>query len=235
LDGDDHAGRRGRVRCLGKGQIFHVLPLLEPADLFDPAALLQGAGPWVLAVIVVIVFIETGLLFPFLPGDSLLFTAGLLSIPLALPLYILVPAAALAAVVGDQVGYSIGKTFGPRLFRPDARVFKTAYRDRADQFFLRYGARSLVLARFVPIVRTVIPPIVGTSALPYRRFLVWNAIGGVAWALALSLAGFWLGKIPLIADNVDLIAVVIVALSVVPVGIDLLRRRAATTAAQEGD
>lgn len=216
--------------------MFHALHVLAPADLFDPAALLQGAGPWVLAVIVVIVFIETGLLFPFLPGDSLLFTAGLLSIPLGLPLYVLVPAAALAAIVGDQVGYSIGKSFGRRLFKPGARVFKSAYRDRADQFFLRYGARSLVLARFVPIVRTFIPPIVGTSTLPYRRFLVWNAIGGIAWALALSVAGFWLGKIPFIANNVDLIAVVIVALSVVPVGIDLLRRRATSTrGVQEGD
>ncbi|RNE62200.1 VTT domain-containing protein [Cryobacterium tepidiphilum] len=214
--------------------MFLALPLLHPGDLFDPAALLQGAGPWVLAVIVVIVFIETGLLFPFLPGDSLLFTAGLLSIPLGLPLYVLVPAAALAAIVGDQVGYSIGKTFGQRLFKPDARLFKSAYRDRADQFFLRYGARSLVLARFVPIVRTFIPPIVGTSSLPYRRFLLWNAIGGIGWALALSLAGFWLGKIPFIANNVDLIAVVIVAASVVPVGIDLLRRRASTPLREEG-
>lgn len=214
--------------------MLRILPTLNPGDLFDPAALLQGAGPWVLVVILVVVFIETGLLFPFLPGDSLVFTAGLLSIPLGLPLYVLIPAVALAAIAGDQVGYSIGKRLGVRLFRPRARIFKTAYRDRADQFFLHYGARSLVLARFVPIVRTFIPPIVGTSSLPYSRFLLWNALGGAGWALVVSLAGFWLGKIPVIADNVDLIAVLIVVASIVPIGLDLLRRRAAATRREEG-
>lgn len=203
-----------------------ALPTFSPGDLVDPTVLLQGAGPWVLAVIVVIVFIETGLMFPFLPGDSLLFTAGLLSVPLGLPLFVLIPVAGVTAIAGDQVGYMIGEHLGSRLFKPDARVFKTAYRDRADAFLARYGARSLVLARFVPIVRTFIPPLVGTTSLPYPTFLLWNAVGGIAWATVLSLAGFWLGKIPLIADNVDLIAVVIVVVSVVPVGIDLLRRRA---------
>jgi membrane-associated protein len=179
----------------------------------------------VLVLIVAFVFIETGLLFPFLPGDSLLFTAGLLSLRLGLPIPVLIIAAAAAAIAGDQVGYMIGKRFGRRLFSPRARVFKTRYLDRADAFFVQYGARALVLARFVPIVRTYVPPVVGMSHLPYRKFLLWNAIGGIAWALIAVLAGFWLGSIPFVANNVDLIAVAIVVVSLIPVAIEMLRAR----------
>jgi membrane-associated protein len=202
---------------------------LDVGGILDPTALLTAAGPWVLIVLAAIIFIETGLLFPFLPGDSLLFTAGLLSLRLGLPIPLLVAVAAAAAVLGDQTGYLIGRRLGSRLFRPGARVFKPQYRDRADEFFDRYGARALVLARFVPIVRTFLPPVVGASSLPYRRFVLWNAVG-VAWTLILILAGFWLGRIPVIADNVDLIAVLIVALSVVPIAVSLVRRRKAAAA-----
>jgi membrane-associated protein len=200
------------------------------SSVLDPAALLTGAGPWVLIVLAAMVFIETGLLFPFLPGDSLLFTAGLLSLRLGLPIPLLVGVAAVAAILGDQTGYLVGRRLGVRLFRPGARVFKPKYRDRSDQFFDRYGARALVLARFVPVVRTFLPPVVGASSLPYRRFVLWNAIGGLAWTLVLILAGFWLGRIPLIAQHVDLIAVLIVALSVVPIAVSLVRRRRAAAA-----
>ncbi|MGO4691206.1 VTT domain-containing protein [Glaciibacter sp. 2TAF33] len=193
--------------------------------LLDPSALLTGAGPWVLALILAFIFIETGLLFPFLPGDSLLFTAALLSGALALPLPVLIVTASIAAVAGDQVGYLIGKRFGRRLFRPDARILKTIYLDRADSFFQRYGARALVLARFVPIVRTFVPPIVGMSHLPYRKFLLWNVIGGVSWVVVCVLAGFWLGRIPVVANNVDLIALVIVVVSLIPVWIETIRAR----------
>jgi membrane-associated protein len=199
--------------------------LTASGGILDPSALLTGTGPWVLALIVVFVFIETGLLFPFLPGDSLLFTAGLLSVRLGLPIPLLILVAAAAAFAGDQVGYLIGKRFGRRLFSPRARVFKTRYLDRADAFFLRYGARALVLARFVPIVRTYVPPVVGMSRLPYRKFLLWNALGGIAWAVIAVLAGLWLGRIPFVANNVDLIAVAIVVVSLVPVGIEMLRAR----------
>jgi membrane-associated protein len=200
-------------------------PLSASGGILDPSALLTGTGPWVLVLIVVFIFIETGLLFPFLPGDSLLFTAGLLSVRLGLPIPVLIVVAAAAAFAGDQVGYLIGKRFGRRLFSPRARVFKTRYLDRADAFFLRYGARALVLARFVPIVRTYVPPVVGMSHLPYRKFLLWNAIGGVAWAVIAVLAGFWLGRIPFVANNVDLIAVAIVVVSLIPIAIEMLRAR----------
>ncbi|RFA17109.1 alkaline phosphatase [Subtercola boreus] len=172
-----------------------------------------------------IVFIETGLLFPFLPGDTLVFTAALLAGPLGLPLPLLVVGTAAAAILGDQTGYHIGRRFGPRLFKPDARIFKTKYRDQADEFFTRYGGRALVLARFVPLVRTFVPPIVGMSKMPFRSFLLWNGIGGIAWALILTLAGYFLGGIPFVKDNIEVIAVLIVIVSVLPIAIDILRRR----------
>jgi membrane-associated protein len=203
--------------------------LVHFGGLLDPTGLLVGAGPYVVLAIMAIIFIETGLLFPFLPGDSLVFTAALLTARLNLPLPVLMLAVAVAAILGDQVGYLIGRRFGPRLFKPDARILKTQYLERSDAFFQKYGGRALVLARFVPIVRTFLPPIVGMSTMPYRRFLLWNALGGLAWAIILSLAGFWLGKIPIVADNVDLIAIGIVAASVVPVAINLLRRRRRST------
>ena len=201
--------------------------LIQSAGLLDPTALLQGSGPFVLLVIMGIIFIETGLLFPFLPGDSLIFTAALLSSSLMIPLPVLVVAIAVAAILGDTVGYAIGKRFGRRLFKPDARILKTRYLEKADEFFAKYGPHSLVLARFVPLVRTFVPPVVGMSRMPYRRFILWNAIGGISWALLLCLAGYFLGQIPVIANNVDVIAVIIVALSVIPIVIAVIRERRA--------
>lgn len=192
---------------------------------FNLTALLQAAGPWALLIIAVLVFIENGLLFPFLPGDSLVFAASLLVLSLGIPLWLLMAVAAAAAILGDIVGYALGVRIGPRLFKPDARLFKTRYLDQADAFLEKYGAPALVLARFVPIVRTFVPPVVGTSSIPYRRFLLWNFVGGIAWAVVLCLAGFWLGKIPAVANNVDLIAVGIVLVSVIPFAIGFLRRR----------
>lgn len=201
--------------------------LIQSTGLLDPTALLQGSGPFVLLVIMGIIFIETGLLFPFLPGDSLIFTAALLSSSLMIPLPALVVAIAVAAILGDTVGYAIGKRFGRRLFKPDARILKTRYLEKADEFFAKYGPHSLVLARFVPFVRTFVPPVVGMSRMPYRRFILWNAIGGISWALLLCLAGYFLGQIPVIANNVDVIAVIIVALSIIPIVIAVIRERRA--------
>jgi membrane-associated protein len=194
---------------------------------FDFTAILASTGPFVLAIVAVLVFIENGLLFPFLPGDSLVFAAALLVVSIGIPLWLLILVAAAAAIVGDIVGYAIGARLGKRLFKPGARVFKPAYRDQADAFLTRYGAAALVLARFVPIVRTFVAPVVGTSSIPYRKFLLWNVVGGAAWATILCVAGFWLGKIPAVANNIELIAVGIVVVSVLPVGINVIKRRRA--------
>lgn len=189
------------------------------------SAFLEGLGPWALVVMAAFLVIETGLLFPFLPGDSLIFTVALLAPALHLPLWLVILVAAGAAITGDQIGFEIGRRRGRRLFRPDARVFKTRYLDEADRFFARWGRGAIVLARFVPIVRTFIAPAVGASKLRHRTFTIWNALGGILWAVLLGVAGFFLGRIPVIASNVELIGVGIVVLSVVPIVIATLVRR----------
>lgn len=189
------------------------------------SAFLEGLGPWALVVMAAFLIIETGLLFPFLPGDSLIFTVALLAPALNLPLWLVILVAAAAAITGDQIGFEIGRRRGRRLFRPDARVFKTRYLDEADRFFARWGRGAIVLARFVPIVRTFIAPAIGASKLRHRTFTVWNALGGILWAILLGVAGFFLGKIPVVASNVELIGVGIVVISVVPIVIAALVRR----------
>jgi membrane-associated protein len=203
-------------------------------ELLDPTALLHSVGPFALLVVVAMVFIETGLLFPFLPGDSLVFAAAIVIGSLGIPLWLLMLVVAVTAIVGSQLGFAIGRRLGPRLFTAEARVFKARYRDQADGFFARYGPGSLVLARFVPIVRTFISPIVGASRMHWRTFTLWNVIGGALWSVLLCLAGFWLGKIPAVADNIELIAVAIVVVSVLPVAIGMFRRRRADPTGADG-
>lgn len=202
-----------------------LTPLTVPGLqlLSDPGALLHQLGPWALIGLAVIVFVESGLLFPFLPGDSLLFTAGLLHVALGINLWVLIAVAAVAAFLGDQVGYFLGSRFGRGLFSDDARFLKTKYLRQAEDFFIRYGGRSLVMARFVPIVRTYVPLVAGMVRYPYRHFLGWNALGGVLWVTVMSIAGATLGGVPFIADNVDMIAILIVVLSLVPMGIQIVR------------
>lgn len=204
-------------------------------QIFDPSVFLKEVGPWALIVVVLMVFIETGLLFPFLPGDSLVFAAALLAPVLGVPLWVIVVVVAIAAIAGGHSGYAIGSRLGPRLFKPTARVFKTKYHEESDAFVLKYGAGAIVLARFVPIVRTFIAPVVGMSTLSIRKFALWNAIGGVGWAIILSLAGFWLGKIPLVANNVEVFAVILVIVSVLPAVIGGLvsRRRERRAGAEQ--
>ena len=193
------------------------------------SAFLEGLGPWALVVMAALLIIETGLLFPFLPGDSLIFTVALLAPALNLPLRLVILVAAAAAITGDQIGFEIGRRRGRRLFRPDARVFKTRYLDEADRFFARWGRGAIVLARFVPIVRTFIAPAIGASTLRHRTFTIWNALGGILWAILVGVAGFFLGKIPVVASNVEIIGVGIVVISVVPIVIAaLVRGRRAT-------
>jgi membrane-associated protein len=196
------------------------------ANIFDPSQFLESIGPFALLAVVAIVFIETGLLFPFLPGDSLVFAAAIVIGSIGVPLPILILAVAVTATAGGQLGFVIGRRSGPRLFKPDARVFKAKYRDRADTFFSKYGSGSLVLARFVPVIRTFISPIAGASSMRTRIFLLWNAIGAFVWAIILCLAGYFLGKIPAVANNVELIAVAIVVVSVLPIVISYIRSRA---------
>ncbi|MFG3080911.1 DedA family protein [Streptomyces parvulus] len=178
--------------------------------------------------ILLIVFAESGL-FAFLPGDSLLFTAGLFVAQgeyISQPLWLVCTLIVLAAVIGDQVGYMIGKFFGPRLFsRPNSKLFKQENLEKAHEFMEKYGPKAIVLARFVPIVRTFAPIVAGAGRMKYRTFLTYNVIGGVAWGTGVTLAGYWLGQIEFIRTNVEAILVLIVVVSVVPIAIEYLRER----------
>ncbi|MCW1095538.1 VTT domain-containing protein [Streptomyces sp. RS2] len=178
--------------------------------------------------ILLIVFAESGL-FAFLPGDSLLFTAGLFVAQgeyISQPLWLVCTLIVAAAVIGDQVGYMIGKFFGPKLFsRPNSKLFKQENLEKAHEFMEKYGPKAIVLARFVPIVRTFAPIVAGAGRMKYRTFLTYNVIGGVAWGTGVTLAGYWLGQIEFIRTNVEAILVLIVVVSVVPIAIEYLRER----------
>jgi membrane-associated protein len=202
-----------------------LLQAVSITQIFDPTVFLRQVGSFALIVVAVMVLIETGLLFPFLPGDSLVFAAALLAPVLGAPLWVVIVVVALAAILGGHIGYAIGSKLGPRLFKPGARVFKPKYHEQSVAFVAKYGVGAIVLARFVPIVRTFAAPVVGMSSMPLRKFALWNAIGAVAWSLVLCFAGFWLGKIPLVAHNVEIFAVIIVVVSVLPVVIGALVRR----------
>jgi membrane-associated protein len=179
-----------------------------------------------------IIFAESGLFFGFfLPGDSLLFTAGLLSSQGHLaPLPVLLVGCFLAAVGGDQVGYLFGARVGPALFRrPDSRVFKQEYVERARAFFERHGSKTIVLARFVPIVRTFAPILAGVGEMQYRTFVTFNVMGGLLWAVGVTTLGYVLGETaPWVEDYLLPVIAVIIALSLIPVAVELLRHRRST-------
>jgi membrane-associated protein len=182
--------------------------------------------------LLVIVFAECGLLVGFfLPGDSLLFTAGLLVSqgkfhqPLALVCLLV----AVAAVAGNQVGYEIGRRAGPAVFnKPDSRLFRRDYVDKTNAFFDRYGARAIIMARFVPIVRTFITVMAGAGRMDYRKYTVFSLIGGVLWGVGVTLLGYWLGGVQFVAGHIELILIAIVVVSVIPIVVELLRARRRT-------
>ena len=194
-------------------------------SLLDPASLLGGLGPAALGVIAAMVFIESGVLFPFLPGDSLLFTAGLLHQQLNLALPVLIGVVTAAAVAGDQVGFLLGRKFGRRWFKDDAKILKTAHLTATENFFHRHGGAAVVLARFVPIIRTFAPLTAGTARYGHKAFTLWNIVGALAWTTSVILLGTWLGHYEIIAKNIDVIAVLMVLVSVVPWGIEYLKHR----------
>ena len=207
-------------------------------DWLDPAVLISTFG---LLGILVIVFAESGLLIGFfLPGDSLLFTAGLLTADgkyITWPLWLVCLLITLSAIAGDQVGYAFGRKVGPALFRrPNSKLFKQENLLKAHDFFEKYGARSVVLARFVPIVRTFTPIVAGVSRMNYRTFVIYNVVGAVLWGTGVTVLGYFLGQIPFVKANIELILIAIVGLSVVPIVVELLRARLAarrgTTAAE---
>jgi membrane-associated protein len=191
--------------------------------------LLVSLGPLALLLVMAIVFAESGLLIGFfLPGDSLLFLAGafVASGVIGLPLGLLVLGVAVAAIAGDQVGYLIGLRLGPRLFsRPDSRLFRKSHAEAANLFFERHGPKAVILARFVPVVRTFVPVVAGIGRMPRGRFSVYNLIGGVTWSIGILAAGYWFGGLDFVAAHIELITIGLAALSVVPAFIAYVRQR----------
>jgi membrane-associated protein len=210
-------------------------PLLLGMDWMDPAWLLDRFGAELFWVSMVIIFIECGLFFPFLPGDTLLFALGLFINSEAIDLFpggplleLLISFVLLttAAFLGNVVGYEIGRAAGPKIFsKPDSRIFRQEYVDKTMAFFDRYGARAIVLARFVPIVRTFITVTAGVGRMDRRKYLVFSAIGAVLWATGVTVLGYSLGSVEFIHQHLEVIALLIVAISVVPMAIEFLRER----------
>jgi len=204
-----------------------VTTLALGPNWMDPDYLINTLG---LFGLLAVVFAESGLLIGFfLPGDSLLFTGGLLVAggKLHYPIWLVAILVALAAVLGDQVGFLFGRKVGPSLFRrPDSKLFKQENVEKAHEFFEKYGPKSLVLARFVPVIRTFTPIIAGVSRMEYRPFVTYNFIGGTLWGVGVTLLGFWLGQVAFVNTHIELILVGIVLVSVVPIGIEYLRARA---------
>lgn len=199
------------------------------AGILDPAELLHRFGPWAFAAILAIIFIECGLLVGLiLPGDSLLFIAGMFIASgwLDVPLWLAVTLISLSAIIGNLVGYWVGAKIGPPLFRrPDSRVFKQEYVAKTHEFFEKHGARAIVLARFVPIVRTLITATAGIAGMPFKRFATYSAIGGILWVASMTILGYYLGTIPFVAENIEAITLGIVFVSGIPVLLEFWRAR----------
>lgn len=236
--------RGTRFGCVRAGYPSDVSPaaIAVPAllpDWLDPQTLLTAMGPYAFWAAVLIIFAECGLLIGFfLPGDSLLFVVGLLIAQGSIPIPIGIAALILsvAAILGNLTGYWVGAKVGPPLFnKPDSRFFKKEYVEKSHAFFEKYGPSAIILGRFVPIVRTFITAIAGVAQMDYRKYVLYSTIGGVLWAAGVTLAGYFLGNIPFIKNNLEIMILGVVFISVVPIVIELVRSRRAGAATPSSD
>ena len=193
------------------------------------AALVSAYGIWIYAILFLIIFCETGLVVtPFLPGDSLLFVAGALA---ALPgnpmnVHLIVLVLIVAAVLGDASNYIIGRFFGERLFsKPDSRIFKQSYLEKTHKFYEKHGGKTIILARFVPIVRTFAPFVAGMGHMNYRHFASYNIGGGIVWVVLFSYAGYFFGGMEIVQKNLELLIVLIIFISILPGVIEIVRNK----------
>ncbi len=184
-------------------------------------------GLWIYGILFLIIFCETGLVVtPFLPGDSLLFVAGTLAATGQMDAHLLVVLLIIAAITGDALNYSIGRLFGERLFsNPHSRLFKRQHLERTQQFYARHGGKTIIFARFVPIVRTFAPFVAGMGRMHYRHFALFNVIGGLVWVTGFVYAGYYFGNIPVIKQNLELLILGIIFVSVLPGIIEFWRQR----------
>ena len=195
------------------------------------AELVSQYGVWVYGILFLILFCETGLVVtPFLPGDSLLFVAGALA---SLPsndinVHIMVALMVTAAILGDAINYAIGRVFGEKLFsNPDSKIFRRSYLDKTHQFYEKHGGKAIILARFVPIIRTFAPFVAGMGKMSYRHFAAYNVIGALVWVLLFTYAGYLFGNVPIVQNNLKLLIVVIIVVSILPGVFEVWRHRRA--------
>ena len=193
----------------------------------DPQYLLDTYGTAFFWISLVIVFVECGLFFPILPGDSLLFAIGIFIAggELDIPLVVAIPALFVAAFAGNVVGYEIGRAIGAPLRHHDGRIIRKKYLDQTHDFFEKHGAKALVIGRFVPIVRTYITLVAGIGRMNRRHFFTWSAVGAALWVSSITLAGYFLGGVPIIRDNLEAAILLIVFLSVLPMVYEYLKHR----------
>ncbi|WP_114193139.1 DedA family protein [Edaphovirga cremea] len=195
------------------------------------AELVAQYGVWIYGILFLILFCETGLVVtPFLPGDSLLFVAGALA---ALPsnsidVHLMVFLMVCAAILGDAVNYTIGRLFGEKLFsNPNSKIFRRSYLDKTHKFYEKHGGKTIILARFVPIVRTFAPFVAGMGHMSYRHFAAYNVIGALLWVLLFTYAGYLFGDLPIVQENLKLLIVAIILVSILPGVIEIWRHRRA--------
>ena len=189
--------------------------------------LAQTYGLWIYAILFLIVFCETGLVVtPFLPGDSLLFAAGAVAALGGMNVHMAAALLLAAAVIGDAANFAIGKYFGEKLFaKPDSRVFKREYLDKTHAFYEKYGGKTIILARFVPIVRTFAPFVAGMGDMHYGRFIRYNVIGALMWVGLLTYAGYFFGELPVVKNNFGLMVIGIIVVSVLPMAVEIAKAK----------
>jgi membrane-associated protein len=198
-------------------------------------AMITQYGAWAYGILFAIIFCETGLVVtPFLPGDSLLFAAGALAAnpEMGFNVLILWVVLMIAAVLGDTVNYWLGQAFGTKVFKDDARILKTAYLVKTQEFFAKYGGKTIILARFMPIVRTYAPFVAGASRMDYPKFLLYNVVGALLWVTSMLFAGYFFGAVPFVKNNFEVVVVAIVILSILPGVFEYIKHRRARVPAQ---
>jgi len=206
--------------------VFCFIDFFLHLDKYLPL-IIQSFGIWAYVIMFLVIFCETGLVVtPILPGDSLLFALGAFAAQGALNIEILLISLCIAAVAGDTVNYSIGKFLGPKVFHyPDSRFFKREYLVRTHQFYEKHGGKTIIIARFVPIIRTFAPFVAGIGTMKYLRFISYNIVGGVSWICLFLLAGYYFGGIPAVKQNFTLVIIAIIIISVMPGVIEYVRQK----------
>jgi len=186
-------------------------------------------GIWTYALLFLIIFMETGLVItPFLPGDSLLFAAGTLASPAldgVLNIWILIPLLSLAAILGDTVNYWIGHYIGPKAFSGNVRFLKKEYLDRTHEFYEKHGGKTIILARFIPVIRTFAPFVAGIGAMNYSKFILYNVVGAILWVSIFTMGGYFFGRLSFVQDNFSIVVLTIIAISVMPAVFEFAKER----------